>query len=116
MRKSKLSLCLAVACILSLWVAPGYADPTDRFDRPIPMGVSIGNTPSLPFIYTGAAGMRVFFLFNPAIKFILSNNHVLGARGPTLCPDTAPSGPGLSNLVSWILEPIQDKILSIWQE
>jgi hypothetical protein len=36
--------------------------------------------------------MRVFQIANPNIKFILSNNHVLGAVGPTLCPDTAPIG------------------------
>jgi hypothetical protein len=65
---------------------------TDRYDRPIPMGVSIGNTPSLPFIYAGTAGLKVRSLSNPTEKYILSNNHVVGAVGPTLCPGTAPIG------------------------
>ncbi|MFQ5737958.1 MAG: hypothetical protein ACE5JX_03015 [Acidobacteriota bacterium] len=68
------------------------ASPTDRCDRPTPMGVSTGTTPSSPFIFAGTAGMRVRSLMNPNQKFILSNNHVLGAIGPTLCPDTAPIG------------------------
>lgn len=72
--------------------------PTDRFDRPIPMGVSISNTPSLPFIYAGTAGLKVRQFNNPANKFILSNNHVLGAVGPTLCPNSAPVG-------TWSLQP-----------
>jgi hypothetical protein len=71
-------------------VANGIA-PTDFFDRPIPMGVSISNTPSLPFIYAGTAGLRVRGILNPGIKYILSNNHVLGAQGPSICPDTANS-------------------------
>lgn len=72
--------------------------PTDYFPRPIPLGVSISNTPSLPYIYAGTAGMRVRAYNNPAKKFILSNNHVLGSVGPTLCPDTAPVG-------TWSLQP-----------
>jgi len=35
-------------------------------DRPIEMGVSIGNTPSLPYIYAGTAGMRVHSFGNPS--------------------------------------------------
>lgn len=77
---------------------PVAAPPTDRFDRPIPMGVSISNTPSLPYIYAGTAGMLVRSLTNPDVKFILSNNHVLGAVGPDLCPNTAPQG-------TWTLQP-----------
>ena len=76
----------------------GWAGPQDRQPRPIPMGVSISTTPSEPFIFAGTAGMRVRSLFAPDIKFILSNNHVMGAVGPTLCPDTAPLG-------TWILQP-----------
>ena len=72
--------------------------PQDPHPRPIPMGVSIGNTPSLPFIYAGTAGMRVRSLNNPDWKFILSNNHVLGAVGPDLCPNTATPG-------TWTLQP-----------
>ena len=73
-------------------------DPKKRHDRPIPMGVSISTTPSAPYIFAGTAGMRVRSLFAPDIKFILSNNHVIGAVGPTLCPDTAPLG-------TWVLQP-----------
>lgn len=73
-------------------------DPTDRFPRPTPLGVSISNTPSLPYIYAGTAGMRVRSFADPNKKFILSNNHVLGSVGPTLCPDTA--APGV-----WTLQP-----------
>ncbi len=74
--------------------APGGAGllPTDFQPRPIPMGVSVSNTPSLPFIYAGTAGLRVRAFGNPNLKFILSNNHVLGSKGPTLCPDTATLG------------------------
>ena len=71
---------------------------TDYYDRPIPMGVSISTTPSTPFIFAGTAGMRVRSLAFPDVKFILSNNHVMGAVGPSLCPDTAP-------LFTWILQP-----------
>ncbi|HLV00510.1 MAG TPA: hypothetical protein VKZ59_04545 [Acidobacteriota bacterium] len=69
-----------------------------RFPRPVPMGSSISSTPTLPFISAGTAGLRVSSLFNPDVKFILSNNHVMGAVGPTLCPNTAPAG-------TWILQP-----------
>lgn len=73
-------------------------DPQAYQPRPIPMGVSISTTPSLPYIFAGTAGMRVLAFAAPDIKFILSNNHVIGAIGPTLCPDTAPLG-------TWILQP-----------
>jgi hypothetical protein len=71
-------------------------------DRPIQMGVSIGNTPSLPFIYAGTAGMRVHPFNNPGLKMILSNNHVLGAVGPNLCPNTADDYPPP---MTWALQP-----------
>lgn len=71
-------------------------------DRPIKMGVSISNTPSSPYIYAGTAGMRVRALSNPDLKFILSNSHVLGAVGPTLCPGTADGWPPPAN---WALQP-----------
>ena len=58
-------------------------------DRPIKMGVSISNTTSSSVIYTGTAGMRVHAFSNPNRKYILSNNHVLGAGGPDLCPNQA---------------------------
>jgi hypothetical protein len=77
-------------------VSDGYCD------RPIKMGVSISNTPSLPYIYAGTAGMRVRALGNPNIKFILSNSHVLGAVGPTLCPGTADGWPLPA---TWALQP-----------
>lgn len=73
--------------------------PTDQFPRPIPMGVSVGNTPSGPlYIYAGTAGLLVEDVNDPSIKYILSNNHVLGAQGPNLCPGTAT--PGI-----WTLQP-----------
>ena len=71
-------------------------------DRPIQMGVSIGNTPSLPYIYAGTAGMRVHPFGSPARKMILSNSHVLGAVGPTLCPGTAD---GYPPPMTWSLQP-----------
>jgi hypothetical protein len=73
-------------------LAEPAAAPTDRFERPVPMGVSVGNTPSLPFIYAGTAGLLVQEVNAPSIKYILSNNHVLGVQGPTLCPGTAQPG------------------------
>lgn len=79
--------------------APAATGPTARQDRPIPMGVSISNTPSLPFIYAGTAGLLVRSFVNPSQKFILSNNHVLGAKGPSLCPNTAVSSS------TWTLQP-----------
>jgi hypothetical protein len=79
--------------------AGAAAVPTDRFDRPVPMGVSIGNTPSGPlYIYAGTAGLLVQDVTDSTIKYILSNNHVLGAQGPNLCPGTAT--PGI-----WTLQP-----------
>jgi hypothetical protein len=88
----RLAAVAAVWTCLSVSVPLFAQDPKDRQDRPIPMGVSIGNTPSLPFIYTGTAGMLVRPFSTPDIKLILSNNHVLGAKGPTLCPNTATPG------------------------
>ncbi|MFB3827888.1 MAG: hypothetical protein ACE15B_14045 [Bryobacteraceae bacterium] len=78
--------------------AAAAAGPRDWQPRPIPMGVSIGNTPSLPYIYAGTAGLLVHSFSNPSLKFILSNNHVLGAKGPNLCPNTATVG-------TWSLQP-----------
>lgn len=71
-------------------------------DRPIKMGVSISNTPSSPFVYAGTAGMRVHLLGNPAVKLILSNNHVLGAVGPDLCPNSADVYPPP---MTWAVQP-----------
>jgi hypothetical protein len=71
-------------------------------DRPIQMGVSISNTPSSPFIYAGTAGMRVHLLGNPDLKLILSNNHVLGAVGPDLCPNSAD---GYPPPMTWAVQP-----------
>jgi hypothetical protein len=64
------------------------------------MGVSLSNTiaPNNPIIYAGTAGMLVRVISNPSIKLILSNNHVLGAGGPNLCPNNAPVG-------TWALQP-----------
>jgi hypothetical protein len=89
--KTKKVLHLLVAVSVALFAAlPTFAAHDTYESRPIPMGVSVGNTPSLPYIYTGTAGMMVNPFGNPSMKLILSNNHVLGAVGPTLCPDTAP--------------------------
>lgn len=88
------SLSIQVLMLTGLAVA----GPQDYQPRPIPMGVSISTTPSSPYIFAGTAGMRVKSLIVPDIKFILSNNHVIGAIGPTLSPDTAPMG-------TWILQP-----------
>jgi virginiamycin B lyase len=72
--------------------------PRQGFARPIPMGVSVGNTPSFPLLYAGTAGLLVHSV-GEASKFILSNNHVLGAVAPTLCPNTAAIGK------TWTLQP-----------
>lgn len=90
-----LSALLLFLISLQLALAQG---PMDFHERPIPMGVSISTTPSLPYIFTGTAGMRVYHLNRPDAKFILSNNHVIGAVGPTLCPNTAQRR-------TWILQP-----------
>jgi hypothetical protein len=60
-----------------------------QFPRPIPMGSSCGNWQSSPFIYAGTCGLRVRFFAAPQVLAILSNDHVFGAQGPTLCPNTA---------------------------
>lgn len=104
MRK-KFNLLLILSFILIInFFSPAHAVCThDGFcDRPIQMGVSIGNTPSLPFIYTGTAGMLVHPFGNPSLKLILSNNHVLGAVGPDLCPNTAD---GYPPPMTWSLQP-----------
>lgn len=62
---------------------------TIQYPKPVPMGSSCGNWQSSPFIYTGTCGLRVRFFFAPQVLAILSNNHVLGTQGPTLCPNTA---------------------------
>lgn len=62
---------------------------TIQFPRPIPMGSSCGNWQSSPFIYAGTCGLRVRFFGAPDVLAILSNNHVFGAQGPSLCPNSA---------------------------
>jgi hypothetical protein len=84
------------------WWALGGANPlaaqvdaasspssTQMYPRPIPMGSSCGNLQSSPYLYTGTCGLRVRYFAAPQFLGILSNNHVLGAQGPTLCPNTA---------------------------
>jgi len=83
---------ITVAAIATVSVPILAQNPKARQGRPIPMGVSISNTPSLPFIYAGTAGMLVHPFSNPNLKLILSNNHVLGAKGPSLCPNSATPG------------------------
>jgi hypothetical protein len=68
------------------------AQHTERYNRPIPMGVSISAINTQPYITSGTAGMLVHSISNPSEIYILSNNHVLGAIGPLLCPNTAPIG------------------------
>ncbi len=99
MRRTVKGVAFLLLAHLLMFAQPGWTQgPTEFQPRPIPMGVSISTTPSAPFIFAGTAGMRVLSLFAPDVKFILSNNHVLGGVGPTLCPDTAPLG-------AWILQP-----------
>ena len=92
MKKNKRVLQISALIFTSLFIPSAQAVCThDGFcDRPIKMGVSISNTAtSSPFIYAGTAGMRVRSFSNPNLKFILSNNHVLGAGGADLCPNEA---------------------------
>ncbi len=91
-----LQLCTIIGVAQAVCIKDGYCD------RPIMMGVSISNTPSSPFIYAGTAGMRVHPFGNPGLKLILSNNHVLGAVGPDLCPNTADDYPPP---MTWAVQP-----------
>jgi hypothetical protein len=98
--KRAMPLRFAFACLaVSAAVTVAAQAPTSRFNRPIPMGVSVGNTPSLPYIYAGTAGLLVQEIGDPNTIYILSNNHVLGVRGPSLCPNTADKG------TTWTLQP-----------
>lgn len=63
--------------------------PRNTLGRPIPMGVSVGNTPGG---LTGTAGLLVHDAGNSSKKYILSANHVLGSISPTDCVDTALKG------------------------
>jgi len=92
LRRTKLIALTSAVVLLAASAHAAGLLPTDRHDRPFPMGISIGNTGSSPFIYAGTAGLRVHPFASPATHLILSNNHVLGATGPTLCPSTAPFG------------------------
>lgn len=83
---------LALAQWLALATLAAAQEHADTYPRPIPLGVSISTTPSSPFIFAGTGGMRVRSMVDPSKKFILSNNHVVGAVGPSLCPDTATPG------------------------
>ncbi|MFA4915450.1 MAG: hypothetical protein WC560_02110 [Syntrophales bacterium] len=95
--KWRMLVAIAAVCIAAS--AAAATAPTDWFPRPIPMGVSVGNTPSLPYTYAGTAGMLVHKTSDPSILYILSNNHVLGSKGPNLCPNTAVLGQ------TWTLQP-----------
>lgn len=103
---------IVVCTIFSLFAFTGEAQAvcvSDGFcDRPIMMGVSISNTPSLPFIYAGMAGMRVHSFCNPGIKHILSNNHVMGAVGHDLCPNTPVGLYFAGSAFSGVMNPILD--------
>jgi hypothetical protein len=89
---------LLVAAQALLLQASSFAQHTGYYNRPIPMGVSISTTPTTPYISAGTAGILVQSASDPSKIYILSNNHVLGAIGPTLCPNTAPAG-------TWVLQP-----------
>lgn len=91
----------SIVCLVFLLCLPlnSRADPTDFQPRPIPMGVSISTSPTPPFITAGTAGLLVHSLADPNSKFILSNNHVIGAVGPTLCPGSAES------FETWVIQP-----------
>src|SRR5438045_2960993 len=80
----------ATALVFSSFLT-AFGQPPQQMlqQRPIPMGVSIGNVAGAPVAYAGTAGMLVHSLANPNLKLILSNNHVLGARGVNLCPNSA---------------------------
>jgi hypothetical protein len=98
--KRAMPLRFAVACLaVSAAVTVAAQASTERFNRPIPMGVSVGNTPSLPYIYAGTAGLLVQEIGDSNTIYILSNNHVLGVKGPSLCPNTADKG------TTWTLQP-----------
>lgn len=75
--------------------------PAHYFTRPVPMGVSVSNTPDG---ITGTAGLLVHSRSDPNSHFILSNNHVLGSVAPTHCPNTAIPGQ------TWTLQPGVDDI------
>ena len=91
MKKSIFRTIVLVVAGLNILLLPqlGSAKHTEKYDRPIPMGVSIGPTGTSPYIMAGTAGMLVRSSRFSSL-FILSNNHVIGASGPTLCPNTAP--------------------------
>lgn len=90
MKKSIFRTIVLVVAALQIPVLPqvGSAGHTEKYDRPIPMGVSIGPTGTSPYIMAGTAGMLVRSSRSSSL-FILSNNHVIGASGPALCPSTA---------------------------
>ena len=80
-----------------------FGNPMATPPVPTLMGVSIGNTPGCntsvpPLCYEGTAGLLVHSMNEPDRHLILSNNHVLGAVGPTFCPGTATPG-------EWTLQP-----------
>jgi hypothetical protein len=104
MRKQGALLLLLLFLQINTFIHPAHATCTkDGFcDRPIKMGVSIGNTPSSPYIYAGTAGMLVHPFGNSGLKLILSNNHVLGAVGPDLCPNTSD---GFPPPMTWTIQP-----------
>jgi hypothetical protein len=92
-RSYRWSLVVLLAAAQALLLqASSFAQHTGYYNRPIPMGVSISTTPSSPYIFAGTAGILVQSVSDPSQIYILSNNHVLGAIGPTLCPNTAPAG------------------------
>ncbi len=64
--RTKLKLIL-VSLVVQLLMLTSLvmAGPQDYQSRPIPMGVSISTTPTLPYISAGTAGMRVKSLFVP---------------------------------------------------
>jgi streptogramin lyase len=59
--------------------------------RPMPMGVSIGNTP-VAKSGTGTAGLVVVRSGTTTPRYVLSNSHVLGSQGNPGCPGSALAG------------------------
>ena len=98
-RRTGLKIAAPILVLLGL-VSGGFvlAEPRSgqQYPKPIPMGTSCGNWQSSPYLYAGTCGLRVRFAAAPQYVGILSNNHVLGAAGQSLCPGSAVRGQTLT--------------------
>ena len=87
---------------------PPAVDPTGKFDRPVPIGVSTGH----PDITAGTIGARVTDGEN---VYALSNNHVYADENAAslgdavLQPGTADGGTTVTDIIGWLsdYEPIK---------